>query len=522
MSSTYIFFVVSGKLRTMSENNCYLCQEPKSVVGHNTQSCPNVKCKKCGQKGHIYRNCPSLSFNIDRKADDVYSKEMRNDIAVILHNNSKTLKFAKAGIKRKCDLIDEETLKAKSSKIDQINPVMPNDKEMLDFAFAIEFSDDVKPKLEIMEEPLKLKSEILEKPKISQFICDVCNFEAPDQNLLELHFTKKHGQQDGQSVRAPDLSNNKLMRNIKMLQETLKVKNSGIYQKPNRIDPTQCPKAYLNEHMKNQISEKPKKLSRFNCDVCNFEAPDQDFLDLHIDNKHRQQDVPDQSNKPIRRFEMSQESSNYYCDICHVKGYRLSLSEHLAGKKHLENEILEMKSEQCKAPSLINGAHQNSNGLQEKSKLTERVVEGTTKKTPLTGYFISYIPLDLNHTSKKPKISRFFCDICNFEAPDQGFLDLHSTIEHRHQGVPDQSNKLIRKLHKSKESYNYYCDICHVKGYTLSLSEHLAGKKHLEMESKRCKAPSLINGANQNSNGLQEKSKQGTIFILRKGVLRLF
>ena len=40
----------------MSEN-CYLCQEPKSVVGHDTQTCPNVLCKKCGQKGHVLRNC---------------------------------------------------------------------------------------------------------------------------------------------------------------------------------------------------------------------------------------------------------------------------------------------------------------------------------------------------------------------------------------------------------------------------------------------------------------------------------
>ena len=75
----------------MSENNCYLCQEPKSVVGHNTQSCPNVKCKKCGEKGHIYRNCPSFSSNIDRKADDVCPKEIRNEKSVALHNAGTTI-----------------------------------------------------------------------------------------------------------------------------------------------------------------------------------------------------------------------------------------------------------------------------------------------------------------------------------------------------------------------------------------------------------------------------------------------
>ena len=190
----------------MSENNCYLCQEPKSVVGHNTQSCPNVKCKKCGQKGHIYRNCPSLSSNVDRKAYNVCPKELRNEKYVVLHNNSKILGFVKAGIKRKCDLIEEETLKAESSKIDQkpdqVDHVMPNDKEILEFAYEIEFSDDIKPKLEIKEESLKIKNEILEKPKISQFICDVWDSEAPDQNLLDLHFTKNMG---SRMVKVPEL-----------------------------------------------------------------------------------------------------------------------------------------------------------------------------------------------------------------------------------------------------------------------------------------------------------------------------
>ena len=68
----------------MSENNCYLCQEPKSVVGHNTQSCPNVKCKKCGQKGHIDRNCPNL--NIEQKPDHASSREINNEESDVLHN----------------------------------------------------------------------------------------------------------------------------------------------------------------------------------------------------------------------------------------------------------------------------------------------------------------------------------------------------------------------------------------------------------------------------------------------------
>ena len=65
--------------------------------------------------------------------------------------------------------------------------------------------------MEIKEEPLDMI-----KKEITQFICEICYFEAPDQNSLDLHFTKKHGQQDGQSVQTPDQSNNKLMGKLKM------------------------------------------------------------------------------------------------------------------------------------------------------------------------------------------------------------------------------------------------------------------------------------------------------------------
>jgi hypothetical protein len=74
------FILFSESLRTMAENNCYLCQEPRSVVGHNTQSCPNVKCKKCGQNGHILRNCPNLNSNMDQKSVFLDKFELKHHI----------------------------------------------------------------------------------------------------------------------------------------------------------------------------------------------------------------------------------------------------------------------------------------------------------------------------------------------------------------------------------------------------------------------------------------------------------
>ena len=101
----------------MSENNCYLCQEPKSVVGHNTQSCPNVKCKKCGQKGHIFKNCPNLNLDIEQKLDHPRLKEIHNEKSLVLHNDTKILNSVE-NIDLSNDIkanfeVNDETLKVK-------------------------------------------------------------------------------------------------------------------------------------------------------------------------------------------------------------------------------------------------------------------------------------------------------------------------------------------------------------------------------------------------------------------------
>ena len=116
----------------MSDKNCYLCQEPKSVVGHDTQSCPNVKCKKCGQKGHVHRNCPNLNLNMDQKPDDNISpREFKSEKSVVLHNDANILDFVKEigfseDMKPKFQL-NEENLEARNSgKPKKVEPIMLN------------------------------------------------------------------------------------------------------------------------------------------------------------------------------------------------------------------------------------------------------------------------------------------------------------------------------------------------------------------------------------------------------------
>ena len=148
----------------MSDKNCYLCQEPKSVVGHDTQSCPNVKCKKCGQKGHIYRNCQNLNLNVVKKPIiNVCPKKIKSEKSVVLHNDAKILDFVEESmfsedIKPKFEA-KEETLKSKDSgRTKKTDPIMLNDNGVVDFVHSIEFSDDTKIKLEIKQEPIDIKS----------------------------------------------------------------------------------------------------------------------------------------------------------------------------------------------------------------------------------------------------------------------------------------------------------------------------------------------------------------------------
>ena len=246
----------------MSENNCYLCQEPKSVVGHNTQSCPKVKCKKCGQKGHILRNCSNLNLNMDQKSDgNICLRAFETKKSALLHNGqNKTLD---KDIEFSDDVKFEvnETLKIKRSGIDQkpnlIDPIMPNGKEIIDFLHDIEFLDDIKPKLEIKEEQIDMKSSSVGIKRKSEL----------------------------------------------MQEEILGVKSSKIDQKPGQVDPIMSkemldfthdielsgdvkPKLEIKEgtlKMKNEISEKPKT-TRFICEICNV-ITDQAGIDLHMTGK---------------------------------------------------------------------------------------------------------------------------------------------------------------------------------------------------------------------------------------------
>ena len=198
----------------MSENNCYLCQEPKSVVGHNTQSCPSVKCKKCGQNGHIIRNCPNFNSNMDQKSAFLDKFKLKHHIQGV-HLKKKTFstqcskceasftkkeylqkhiqKFHQEIKTYKCDKSDDgcskeiksekyvdwilvkilgcpiisrqkldvkEILKNKMYGIDQrpdiVDPRISINKENMDSIHNIEISNDIKSKLDVEQEPMDL------------------------------------------------------------------------------------------------------------------------------------------------------------------------------------------------------------------------------------------------------------------------------------------------------------------------------------------------------------------------------
>ena len=76
----------------------------------------------------------------------------------------------------------QEKLKVKKSEIH-------NDVEVLDFVHDIEFSDDIKPKLEIKEEPIDLKSSFNGIKRKSEFMEDTLKVKSSktDQIPVEFH-----------------------------------------------------------------------------------------------------------------------------------------------------------------------------------------------------------------------------------------------------------------------------------------------------------------------------------------------
>ena len=238
----------------MNGKHCYLCNEPKSVVGHDTQTCPNVICIKCEQKGHIYQNC--LQLNIDQQKPeksevvqkepktcetcDVFSKCKSCRVSLASKNSLKKHIDLKSGfdhIKRKSE-VKEETLIVKSSKVDQ---KMHNDKEILDFPHDIEFSNDIKPKFEIKEKPFDVKTtnhgglllNIDQKSEKSEVVqkepktCNTCDVFSKCKNCRVSLASKKSLKKDIDLKSGFD----HIKRKSEVKEETLTAKSSKIEHK---------------------------------------------------------------------------------------------------------------------------------------------------------------------------------------------------------------------------------------------------------------------------------------------------
>ena len=64
-------------MNTFWQPACFICQDYKANIGHETKFCPRSKCKHCGQKGHFRMNCvvklPWLKSN--PKNDSIVNNE---------------------------------------------------------------------------------------------------------------------------------------------------------------------------------------------------------------------------------------------------------------------------------------------------------------------------------------------------------------------------------------------------------------------------------------------------------------
>ena len=73
--------------------------------------------------------------------------------------------------------------------------------------------------------------------------------------------------------------------------------------------------------------------------------------------------------------------------------------------------------------------------------------------------------LSKNSEIQEPKFPQFLCEICDFEAPNQSFLEMHFTKKQH------KKNMLMKQ--------QFYCKGCDVKSYDKgNFDSHLNGKKH--------------------------------------------
>ena len=344
----------------MSENNCYLCQEPKSVVGHNTQSCPSVKCKKCGQKGHIHKNCPNLNSDIDQKLEYICRKEIKSEQSIVLpDNDTKILDFVH-DIKFSDDIkpileIKKETLK--SSGIDQkarmVNSIiMPNYEKINDFVNDIEFSEDIKPKFEIKEEPMNIRgvgdSVNLVELAVNRNLNTSSGLTFFTSSLPKISWamaqeklkSKSSGIDQKPNLVDPIMPNDKKMMDfvngiefsddfkpkLEIKEETLKFKNSGLDQKPNIVDPMIPNDEKLMDFV-NDIE--------FSDDITRFEIKEEK---LKTEDNFKDDETFDSLLKEYECRKKIEMFSQFYCKLCNVQSTsQVSLSVHRAGKKHKEN-----------------------------------------------------------------------------------------------------------------------------------------------------------------------------------------
>ena len=315
----------------MCENYCFLCQESKIVVGHVTQFCPNMKCKKCGIKGHVRGNCPNLNLNMDQKPNgNVCPKGIKSEKSIVLHNDAKLLDFVKNielsdDIKPKSE-IKEELLDVKNKVIEmnEKSSVMHNDTKILDFVKDIEFSDDMEPKFELKKEMYKFKNSRIDLK--SNMVDTIMHNDKEIMDFVhDIEFSDTIKPEFEIKEEPIDMESN-IKSEVK--KETLKIKSSKIDQSSDKIDPI----------MPNVMN------NRFSCNICKYTTERKYNLARHITTNHK-------GEKPFKcrycdsRFKSQQRTSDhennfhkkkfkgFKCPYCIViLSYKTSVPKHI--KRH--------------------------------------------------------------------------------------------------------------------------------------------------------------------------------------------
>ena len=392
-----------------------MCQDPDSAVGHDIQSCPNVKYKKCGKKGHVVRNCPNLNLNMNQKLQTNTPRLMDADVPDSNYRELSidTIDFLESiefpcEFKLKTEIKQEGECCKDNIKSDSIIRPKFEPRESLDSGQS---EIKVKPKVEVKDELIEPKKEtddefqngisVLGKMDDSAYNGEIFTNDSLPQHNLTLPSSSKNSE-FSDDVKPKVEVKDEL---IEPKKETDDEFQNGIRELEKMDDSDFNGETFTSDFLSQQNLTSPSGVDPkkpFQCLICPTKFGQKSALNRHILTVH-------EGNKPHK------------CPIC-----ELSYSQKFILRQHMESVHERKKSHKCQICE---------SSFPEKSNLRQHITSV--------------------HEGKKPHK----CPICESTFSEKSYLRLH--MESVHEGKKPHKCPICESSFSEKSSLRRHMESVH-------------------------------------------------------------